>query len=122
MIPTSKTKKQVVGMKFDSNKSEKPSISLIPTKPLFEIAKVLDFGKEKYAAHNWRNGIDSSRLTDAALRHILLDNEGTTTDDESGLLHLAHAACMILFALEQRLRSESYKDFDDRYDATQLKD
>ena len=110
------------GTKFDDNKQEKPSLSLLPTKPLLEIARVLDYGKEKYAAHNWRAGIDNSRLLDAALRHILANNEGETHDPESGLNHLAHAACMLLFALEQQERPITYAAFDNRYNASALAD
>ena len=110
-----KQSKKIGGTKYDTNKKEKPSLALLPTQPLMEIARVLDFGKEKYAAHNWRNGIAQERLHSAALRHILASNEGQNLDSESGLLHLAHAACCILFLLEQQLRTETYKEFDDRY-------
>ena len=109
----------MAGLKFDNNK---PSLSLIPNKPLLEIARVLDFGSRKYSAHNWREGIEQDRLLSAALRHIYANNEGETVDAESGLNHLAHAACCILFALEEQLRPESYKAFDNRFDATQLLD
>jgi len=108
---------KIGGIKFDSNKQDKPSISLIPTKPLFEIARVLDFGKEKYSAHNWRNGITQDRLLSAAMRHLLSNNEGETLDPESNLNHLAHAACMILFCLEQQLREATYHEFDNRFKA-----
>jgi len=112
--------KKTGGTKHDTDKAAKPSLSLLPTQPLLEIARVLDFGAAKYAAHNWRAGIDNSRLLDAALRHILANNEGETLDPESGLNHLAHAGCMILFALEQQLRATAYADFDNRFRADEL--
>lgn len=65
-----------MALKFDTDKAEKPSLSLLPTKPLYEVARVLDFGKVKYTAHNWREGLEQDRLLSAAMRHILLNNEG----------------------------------------------
>ena len=100
------------GVKHDTNK---PSISLIPSSLLWEMAKVLDHGAEKYAPHNWRKGIHLSRLISAAMRHIIAFNEGENMDKDSGLPHLAHAACEIAFALEQMLQPIKYDAFDDRY-------
>lgn len=100
------------GVKFDEGK---PSMSLLPSKPLVEVAKVLDYGKRKYAAHNWRQGIDYSRLYSATQRHLSSWNENEDIDDESKLNHLAHAACDILFLLEYELNKQKYSKFDDRY-------
>lgn len=100
------------GVKYDSSK---PPMALLPSAPLVEISKVLDHGKQKYAAHNWRMGIDYSRLYSATQRHLSSWNEGEDTDTESKLNHLAHAACDILFLLEFELNRERYGKFDDRY-------
>lgn len=100
------------GLKYDS---EKPGMSLLPSVPLLEIAKVLDHGKQKYAAHNWRHGIEQSRLISAAMRHIAAYNEGEDVDPESGLSHLAHANCMLMFCLEQQMHPEVFEQFDDRF-------
>lgn len=97
------------------NDTEKPTLSLIPTSMLTEVGAVLTFGAEKYTAHNWRKGIALSRLTSAALRHILAFNEGENIDKESGLSHLAHAICNLAFALEQMKNPVRYDAFDDRY-------
>ena len=100
------------GVKHDALK---PNLSLIPTSMLTEVGKVLTFGAEKYTAHNWRKGIALSRLTSAALRHILAFNEGEDLDGESGLPHLAHAICNLAFALEQMSNKVKYDAYDDRY-------
>jgi hypothetical protein len=97
------------GTKHDSGK---PPMGLLPTKSLVEIAKVLAFGKQKYAAHNWRNGLQWSRLIDASLRHLTAFNDGEDKDPESGLSHLAHAGCCILFLLEFEATKP---ELDDRY-------
>lgn len=84
------------GVKHDSNKSP---MDLLPFDSLDEIAKVLAFGEIKYAAGNWANGISTRRLISATMRHILQFNSGEDNDPESGLSHLAHAGCNIVFAL-----------------------
>lgn len=97
------------GLKFDAGK---PPLGLLPSKSLVEIAKVLEFGRNKYAAHNWRNGLAWSRVYDATLRHLLAWNDGQDRDPETGLSHLAHAGCCILFLLEFEA---SRPELDDRY-------
>lgn len=97
------------GTKFDQ---EKPRMDLLPTLPMVEIAKVLTFGAKKYAAHNWRGGIEMSRLIASSYRHLSSFNDGEDTDPESGLPHLAHLGCCVLFMLEQYLRGTGV---DDRY-------
>lgn len=108
------------GIKHDTDTGKKPILSLIPKSLLWEVGRVLSFGASKYAAHNWRKGINQSRLISAALRHITAFNEGEELDPESGLSHLAHAICCLSFALEQQLKPETYKEFDDRYHATKI--
>ena len=75
----------------------KPPMGLLPWPALWDVAKVLDYGKAKYAAHNWRKGMEWSRLHDAALRHLTAFIENQDLDEESQLPHLAHCACCILF-------------------------
>lgn len=97
------------GLKYDAGK---PGVHLLPYPALEEIARVLDFGATKYTAHNWAKGMSWSRLVGAALRHIGRWAWGESIDSETGLSHLAHAGCCILFLL-------SYERFgigtDDRF-------
>lgn len=90
----------------------KPSMQLLPTASLQAIAEVLDFGAKKYAAHNWRKGMDWSRLLGAAMRHLTSFNDGEDKDPESGLSHLAHLGCCVLFLLEYEKKGLGT---DDRY-------
>ncbi|MBS4019586.1 MAG: hypothetical protein KGZ68_15285 [Dechloromonas sp.] len=96
------------GVKFDQ---DKPRMDLLDAHAIEQLALVLSFGAQKYAAHNWRKGLSKSRLIAAALRHIFAYLRGENTDPESGLSHVAHAmcCCMFLLGLEHRL------DLDDRY-------
>jgi hypothetical protein len=77
-----------------------------------QTAAVLKFGAIKYAEHNWRKGFAWSRPLAAAMRHILAFNAGEDKDPESGLSHLAHAACCIMFLLEFE---KTHRELDDRY-------
>lgn len=96
-------------VKHDKGKAR---AGLVPSVPLMKVAEVLTFGANKYGDHNWRGGFNWSRLYDAALRHILAHQNGEDVDPESGLSHLAHAACNLMFLLE----FEHYElGRDDRY-------
>ena len=73
--------------------------------PLEEIAKVLTFGAKKYGDDNWKIVLQAEggrgRYFAAMVRHISADWLGEKTDPESGLAHLAHAGCCLLFLLWQ---------------------
>jgi hypothetical protein len=64
-----------------------------------EVARVLEFGARKYQAHNWRKGMRWSRLIGAAMRHLAAYERGELTDPETGLHHLGHFGCCIMFLL-----------------------
>lgn len=98
-----------LGVKFDTNK---PQMELLSPMWVEGVAKVLTFGAKKYSSHNWRKGIHQSRLIGAALRHLFAYLRGQNYDPETGLSHLAHASCCIMFAEELR---ETHPDLDDRY-------
>lgn len=100
------------GVKHDSGK---PDLSLLSTIATFKVAQVMTFGKQKYSAHNWRGAFAWSRPAAAALRHIFLWLGGEDKDPESGLSHLAHAACCLMFLLEFE---DTHPEFDDRYKAS----
>lgn len=71
-----------------------------------EVAKVSTFGAEKYAPHSWVN-VESERYKDALARHLLkFYCDENSLDEESGLLHLAHATWNCLALLEVKLRGE----------------
>jgi len=97
------------GTKHDDGKVQ---IGLLPWVALLEVAKVMTFGARKYAAHNWMQGFDWSRLVDSTHRHLMSFQLGVDKDEESGLLHLAHAGCCILFLLTFQLLGLGK---DDRY-------
>ena len=86
------------GKKHDSNK---PKWNLLPWVAQTEVVKALTFGEKIYGADNWRHVPDgNSRYLAAALRHIVAWATGEKHDPESGLHHLAHAVCCLLFLIE----------------------
>jgi len=97
------------GTKFDQDKVR---FELLPQAALKEIAKVLTFGARKYDSWNWTKGLQYTRLLGALLRHIGAWSVGIDKDPETGLSHLAHAGCCILFLLWM----EKFRpDLDDRH-------
>lgn len=96
--------------KHDTNYLDKPPMDLLPGKALLEVARVMGFGAQKYEAHNWRKGMNHSRLTAASLRHIVEYISGEDKDPESELEHLAHAACCILMLIESRVEGYGRDD------------
>ena len=83
------------GVKYDSGKL---NWSLMPFGALQEVVKVLEFGSQKYAPNNWQY-VDNAeeRYWNAAMRHMIAYKTESETDSETGLSHLAHAICCMLF-------------------------
>ena len=95
------------GVKLDAGK---PRWDLLPFDALDEVAIVLDYGAQKYAARNWEKGMAWGRLLAAALRHLAKWAIGHDLDAESGLPHLSHAACCVLMLLALHKRGVGTDD------------
>lgn len=77
---------------------EKNRLDLIEPEFIEGIGKVLTFGANKYEPNNWQKVEDAEdRYYAAALRHLIAWRKGEKTDPESGLSHLDHVACNIMF-------------------------
>lgn len=71
---------------------------------LFDVARVLTFGAQKYGPNNWQGLADyENRYYAALLRHLYAFGGGEAKDPESGLHHLAHAGCCALFLLAKEV-------------------
>lgn len=79
----------------------KPMLTLVPRQIIYDIARVRQYGTEKYGdPDNWRK-VSAERYRDAAFRHFMAyldDPDGL--DEESGIPHLWHLACNIAFLCE----------------------
>jgi hypothetical protein len=74
-------------------------------KALKAVTAVLNYGAEKYEPRGWKT-VEPRRYQSALLRHY---NDhyvmGELTDNESGLLHLAHNATNALFLLQLHIEN-----------------
>lgn len=93
------------------NDGGKNRVDLLPVKALEQVAKVLTAGLDKYPERNWEPGMAWSRCYASALRHLFAWWRGEDRDPQTGLSHLAHCACNILFLLEYE---EKKRGTDDR--------
>lgn len=80
--------------------SSKTRFDLVPFTAVAEIADVLAYGAQKYSANNWCRGTNWGRYFAALCRHIFAWWRGEDVDPETGLSHLAHAGCCLLFLME----------------------
>lgn len=95
MINVAKTVTAITGRKDDK---EKNRLDLVEPEFIEGIGEVLTFGANKYEPNNWQKVEDAeNRYYAAALRHLIAWRKGEKTDPESGLSHLDHVACNIMF-------------------------
>lgn len=79
---------------------------LLPYDAINEVLRVLAYGAKKYAPRNWEKGMDWDRCYSAAMRHMTdwyMRRDGSG-DKDTGISHLAHAICCLLFLLAYELR------------------
>lgn len=77
---------------------------LMPFEALEEIVKVLMFGARKYAPDNWKKGNQWTDTYNSLMRHLALWRNGEDRDAETGLLHLGHIGCNVVFLLYYHLK------------------
>lgn len=96
------------GIKHDKGK---PDFTYLSYEFLEQVALVRDFGSKKYSRSNWKKGFKVTRSLAACLRHIFSFLRGEDNDRESGLSHLAHAACCLEHAIYDMIH---HPENDDR--------
>lgn len=84
---------------FTKHDTGKPMVSLVEPEFILGVAEVLTMGAKKYAIDNWKLMTDEDirRVKDSLLRHTLAYTSGELIDKESGLSHLYHAGCNLMF-------------------------
>lgn len=90
------------GQKYDYGKLP---LDLVAVGYVEGTAAVLSFGSEKYAPYNWAKGMKWSRVYAALLRHLYAWWKGERVDPETGISHLYHASCCLLFLSEYEAHS-----------------
>ena len=59
---------------------------------------VLTFGAEQYGENNWQEVENAeNRYFAALMRHLVAYRNGETQDPDTGMSHLAHAFCNLMF-------------------------
>ena len=81
--------------------------TLVPPQIIRDIAKVREYGCEKYHdPNNWRK-VEKERYEDALLRHTLAWMDARDSkDEESGIEHYKHMACNLAFLCEMYKEDE----------------
>lgn len=91
----------------------KPPLANLPPEGIRQVAMVQEYGHKKYKDfNNYRKGMEVSRQLSCAMRHIMAYMDGFDLDNESHLSHISHAACRLMFAL-QNIHDGTL--IDDRY-------
>lgn len=99
------------GAKLDAGKNRLGLVLGDFANALYAVGEVGTFGANKYSASGWLKVPDATnRYRDAYLRHILKEMMGEQIDQDSGLLHSAHAAWNALALLEFKLREAKDKN------------
>jgi hypothetical protein len=108
-----KAKMKVEAVKFDDGKVD---WTLVPFEALEGMAQVLTFGAKKYDSWNWTTGggFKWTRVLASCMRHLFAFMRGEDNDPESGLSHISHAQCNLLF-LAYYIRNKNKFPNDDRY-------
>lgn len=96
------------GAKLDSGKIDMGLLYEGFPRALMAVAEVGTFGAQKYSRGGWQYVPGAPIRYKAALHRHLAQGEMTPFDDESCLLHAAHAAWNALAVLELRLRADEY--------------
>lgn len=99
-------------VKFDTGKVD---WTLVPFESLEGMVKVLQFGANKYSAWNWTDGggFKWTRVLASCFRHLFAWMRGEDNDPESGLSHIYHAQCNLLFLSHYLANKEKFNK-DDR--------
>jgi hypothetical protein len=85
------------GRKYDNDKLR---WDLLPIETIESVVEVFTMGAKKYDDNNWQlveNG--NERYYAAMMRHITEWRKGNKIDSESGLNHLSHAMCNLVFLM-----------------------
>lgn len=97
--------------------SPKTGVQMIAPQFIEGVGDVLTYGAQKYAPNNWMRGMSWSVVFGGILRHLFAWFRGEDIDLKekggSGLPHLLHAACGLMFLYYYTTRPE-HKQFDDR--------
>lgn len=101
-------------MSAEHKDTGKPVVADITYSLLEAIGTVLKRAQDsgKYPRYNWKEGGEITRFAASAIRHVFKYLDGVEKDEETGLPHLWHAACNLMFLIEWHKKGTV---IDDRY-------
>ena len=99
-------------MQADRFNAGKPEWSLVDFQSLEPMVRVLEFGAKKYSRNNWKKGLPINSILDSLMRHVIAYKDGEDLDPESGVSHIGHMMCNLMFLsyVDRNLKEK----FDDR--------
>jgi len=86
--------------------------SMVDFESLEPMVEVLEYGANKYSKDNWKQGLPVLEICESLLRHTFAFMAGEDKDPESGLSHIGHMMCNLMF-LSYVMRVKK-TEFDDR--------
>jgi hypothetical protein len=96
---------------LDGEHPMKDRWELLPIECVEDVVKILTFGAKKYGPNSWQ-GVEEDRYYAALMRHLSASRQGELNDPESGLSHMAHAMCNVIFLLWfEKHKNKAKKDF-----------
>ena len=99
--------------KFDG---EKVRLDLVEPSIIEAIGKVRTYGVKKYGdEQSWRK-VEKPRYIAAAMRHFEAYRKGESNDAESGMPHLWHCACNLMFLIELDKEHQAKQTFSDGFE------
>ena len=100
--------------KAERHNEHKNQLQYVPVELLEEVGKVFTKAalSGKYEEYNYRKGLPWTEVLASLKRHIISFEKGKDFDDESGELHMAHAAANAAMLLHYYVHAPH---FDDRY-------
>lgn len=101
------------GLRYNNGKLQ---WGLVDFTALEDMVKVLEFGANKYAPHNWKKGMSHTQITESLMRHLFAYLDGEDIDQESGISHAGHILCNAMFLA---YNIKHHPDKDDRYKKTE---
>lgn len=81
----------------DRHNDGKLKWSLVPQSALEPMVRVMEYGAEKYAPHNYMRGLHITTICESLKRHLDAFMEGEDDDPESKLSHIGHIQANALF-------------------------
>jgi hypothetical protein len=82
------------GLRYDDGKTPYDILSPIS---LEGTALILELGAVKYELRNWEKGMAWSRVIGPTFRHLVKFVAGEDLDQETGMPHVHHIACNVMF-------------------------